>query len=112
MVIALSPHTTAMLKITTATTDRKIRLILEGKLVSPWIAELITEWNHVRASARDLILTVDMRNVTMISEEGEQILFQMMSEGARFISGGILNRHVVRKLARKLCEERRRDTLT
>jgi hypothetical protein len=53
-----------------------------------------------------------MRNMTMISEEGEQILFQMMSEGARFISGGILNRHVVRKLARKLCEERRRDTLT
>jgi hypothetical protein len=111
MVIALSPHTTAMLKITTTTKERKIRLILEGKLVSPWIAELITEWNEVRASARDLTVTVDMRNVTMISEEGEQLLFQMMSEGARFIAGGILNKYVLRKLARKLCEQRRRDML-
>jgi hypothetical protein len=102
-----------MLRITTVKTDRKLHLVLEGRLGSPWVTELIKEWNEVRASAGDLRVVVDLRNVTMISEEAaEHILIEMMSEAARFVCRGILNRFVIRRLERKLCEQRRRGTLS
>jgi len=97
-----------MLRVTTVRTDKRLRLVLEGELASPWVAELFNEWNNVRASARDRRVVVDLRNVTMISEEGEEILFGMMSGGARFICRGVHNRHVLRQLTRKHRELNRR----
>jgi hypothetical protein len=94
--------TVAMLKITTIKTDRRCRIVLEGKLVAPWVAEVDREWNDARVSTRDLPLIVDLRNVTMISNEGEDILLSMMRAGVRFVCGGVLNRHVLQRLARKL----------
>jgi len=91
----------AMLKITTVKTDRRCRLILEGELLSPWVAELKREWNDARVSAGGLTLMVDLRNVTTISQEGKDILLDMMSEGARFVCGGVLNRHVLQQLEHK-----------
>jgi hypothetical protein len=91
-----------MLKITTVTTDRRFRIVLEGELVSPWVAELKREWDDVRVSAGGLSLIVDIRNVVTISQEGRDILFDMMGEGVRFVCGGILNRYVLQQLARKV----------
>ena len=90
-----------MLKITTVKTNRRCRLVLEGKLVAPWLAELDREWNNVRVLSQELALVVDLRNVTAISQEGENILFRMMREGVRFICGGVFNRYVLQQLARK-----------
>lgn len=91
-----------MLKITRVTTDRRSRLVLEGELISPWVAELKREWDDVRASAGGLSLIVDIRNVVTISQEGKEVLLDMMSKGAKFICNGILNRHVLHQLARKV----------
>jgi hypothetical protein len=91
-----------MLKITTIKTTRRCRLVLEGELVSPWVAELQKAWKNACCSAGRLPLTVDIRNVVAISHEGTDILLKMMSEGVRFICCGVLNRHVVRQLTRKL----------
>jgi hypothetical protein len=91
-----------MLKITTIKTDRRCCLVLEGKLVAPWVAEVNRDWNDARVSARGLPLIVDLRNVTIISNEGDDILLSMMRGGVRFVCGGVLNRHVLQRLARKL----------
>ena len=91
-----------MLKITTIKTDRRCRLVLEGKLVAPWVAEVEREWNDARVLTRDLPLIVDLRNVIIISNEGEDILLRMMRAGVGFVCGGVLNRHVIQQLARKL----------
>jgi hypothetical protein len=99
-----------MLRITTIRTDKRIRLVLEGKLVSPWLTELVNEWNSVRASANGHIVVVELRDVIMIGEEAEPILMAMMSEDVRFVCRGILNRYVIRRLERKSCEQRRRGT--
>jgi hypothetical protein len=53
-----------------------------------------------------LSLIVDIRNVIAISQEGTDILLEMMNEGARFVCGGVLNRHVVQQLTRKLASRR------
>ena len=49
-----------------------------------------------------LKVIVDLRNVVSISQEGRDVLFEMMSQGVKFICGGVLNRHVLRELARKI----------
>ena len=90
-----------MLKITTIKRDQRCRLVLEGDLVAPWVAELQREWNEVRVSAADLKLIVDLRSVITISQEGQDVLLDMMSNGVRFVCRGVLNRHVIQQLARK-----------
>jgi hypothetical protein len=50
-----------MLKITRVRTKRRCRVVLEGELVSPWVAELRREWNDIRSSERDLTMIVDQK---------------------------------------------------
>jgi hypothetical protein len=91
----------AMLKITRVKTKRRCRVVLEGELVSPWVAELKKEWNDIRSFEAGLTLIVDLRDVITISQEGKDFLLEMMSQGVKFICGGVLNRHVLQQLARK-----------
>ena len=90
-----------MLKITRVKTERRWRVVLEGELVAPWVAELRKEWKEIRTLEGDLKVIVDLRNVISTSQEGRDVLFEMMSQGVKFICGGVLNRHVLQQLARK-----------
>jgi hypothetical protein len=92
----------AMLKITTVKTNRQCRIVVEGELVSSGVGELKRERDEARISAGCLTLIVDLRNVITIGQEGKEVLFEMMSEGVRFICGGVHNRHVLQQLARKI----------
>jgi len=90
-----------MLKISTVDTGTERRLILEGRLISPWIAELRTAWTRVKAEVNDRELVIDVENVTVISEEGENALLQLINEGAKFRCRGDLTKHVLQQLARR-----------
>jgi hypothetical protein len=68
-----------MLKITAIKTNRRCRFVLEGELVSPWVAELQKAWKDARLSAGSLTLMVDLRDVITIGPEGKDILSEMMS---------------------------------
>ena len=92
----------AMLKITTVKTNRQCRIVVEGELVSSAVEELKREWDGARVSAGCLTLIVDLRNVITIGQEGKDILLEMMSEGVRFICGGVHNRHVLQQLTRNI----------
>jgi hypothetical protein len=91
-----------MLKITRVKTKRRWRVVLEGELIRPWVAELRQEWKEIRTLEGELKLIVDLRNVVSISQEGRDVLFEMMSQDVKFICGGVLNRHLLRELARKI----------
>lgn len=87
----------AMLKITAVETDNQRTLVLEGKLTDPWLAELERMWNQAREASQDV--TVDLRDVTAISESGQTLLRKMRAEGATFrCSRGVLTRHVVEQV--------------
>ncbi len=90
-----------MLKITTIKTDRRLRFVLDGEMIAPWVEELYREWRKASGLAKGLPTVVDLRNVLTISDEGKDLLLLMMSRGVRFICGGILNRHVLQQLSRK-----------
>jgi hypothetical protein len=90
-----------MFKISIVDNEGQRRLVLEGKLVSTWTAEVESAW---RAAGEDLDgrkLIVDLTNVTVIGLDGENTLLRLMRDGAKFSCADVLMKHVVRQLARK-----------
>lgn len=91
-----------MLKITSLENARQRTLILEGKLVDPWVAELERTWDEVRHAQQPRRLVVDLKDVTDISPRGEDLLYRMLREGAEFnCCRGVLTRHVLQRLVRQ-----------
>jgi hypothetical protein len=90
-----------MLKISILDTPDRRRLVLEGKLVAPWAAELRNECRNAAAELRGRELVIELRNVTCISEDGENVLLELMKEGVRFRSSGVFTKHVMKRLVRK-----------
>jgi len=69
-----------MLKITIVEDQRRRRVIVEGKLIAPWAAELSTTYQTAKKDLQDCELVVDLRSLTAISSEGEEVLLQLMRE--------------------------------
>ena len=90
-----------MFKISIVETPSQRRLILEGKLVSPWTAEVASAWRDAAEQLEGRKLIVDLTNVTLISRDGEDALFELMRDGAKFSCGDVLTKHVVKQLARR-----------
>jgi hypothetical protein len=90
-----------MMKISAVESQSRLRLVIEGKLVAPWTAELRRTWNSARSQLRGRALVIDLRNVTHISREGENALLDLMTEGARFTCKGVFTRRVLEQLARQ-----------
>lgn len=89
-----------MLKISVVKDTRRRRLIVEGKLVAPWTTELVTACEAARADSHHCELIVDLKGVTAISPEGEDVLLQLMNEKVKF-ECGVYMKEVLRQLAPK-----------
>jgi hypothetical protein len=90
-----------MLKISVIDSRTERRLVLEGKLIAPWIAELRSAWKAANGEIEDRSLVVDLENITVLSQEGENALLELMSEGAKFRCRGVLTKHVIQQLRRR-----------
>lgn len=90
-----------MLRISTIEGRRQRRLIVEGKLVGPWVAELKSACEEAIADLRDRELVVEMKQVTTISQEGENVLLELISSGIKFCSLGVFTRRVLKQLSRR-----------
>jgi hypothetical protein len=89
------------LKISIIESRSQCRLVLEGKLIAPWATELRTECAKAQVELQGRELVVDMRNVTAVSQEGENVVVELMNEGIKFRGGGVFTRHVLKQLARQ-----------
>jgi hypothetical protein len=92
----------AMMKISILDTPNYRRLVIEGKLIGPWASELATVWRQATADLNGRELVVDVKCLTAISEDGENVLLELMKEGARFRSSGVFAKQVLKRLARKI----------
>jgi hypothetical protein len=97
-----------MFKISIMDSRSQRRLVVEGKLIEPWVAELRTAWKNANRNLDGRKLVIDLTSLTVISREGEDAIFDLMKEGTRFSCGGVLTRHVLKRLARK-CHDNLRD---
>jgi anti-anti-sigma regulatory factor len=92
-------------KISIVDTRSQRKLIVEGTLIGAWIAELGTAWRKASKELGGRKLVIDLTNVTVISCEGEDAIFDLMKKGARFSCASVLTKHVLKQLARKKPEE-------
>ena len=70
--------------------------------MAPWAAELRKECREAAGDLRGRELVIELRNVTCISEDGENVLLGLMKEGVRFRSTGVFTKHLMKQLARKI----------
>jgi anti-anti-sigma regulatory factor len=90
-----------MFKISIIDTPAQRRLVVEGKLSDPWVAELRTTCRNASRDLDGRKLLIDLNSLTVISREGEDAILDLMKEGAKFSCAGILTRHVLKRLARR-----------
>jgi hypothetical protein len=88
-----------MAKISIIDRHTHLRLIVEGDLVGPWAAELKSACEKANVDLRDRELVLDIRHLTAISQEGENVLLQLMRNGTKFRGSGVFTKHVLRQLS-------------
>ena len=90
-----------MLKISIIEIHNQRRLVLEGKLIEPWLAELISVCEKAREDLDGRKLVVELKNLTAINQHGENALIALMNEGVKFRGCGVFTKQVLRQLARR-----------
>jgi anti-anti-sigma regulatory factor len=90
-----------MLRISTIDTRLQRKLILEGKLVGPWLGELREVFRKANETLEGRKLVIDLTDVTVISCEAEGTLTEFIQEGAKLSCGRVLTKHLLKQLSRR-----------
>lgn len=88
------------MKISLVEGPRQCRLIVEGRLIAPWVAEFKTACKEAMDSLHDRELVIDLRGVTAVSPEGESALVELMRKDVKF-QCGVFMKELFKQLARK-----------
>ena len=94
-----------MLKISLINSARQRRLVVEGKLVAPWACELRNACEEAKADLAGRELVIEMKHITMISQEGENVIFELINQGIKLRCRGVFTKHVVKQLTRRSIRE-------
>lgn len=70
-------------------------IVVEGKLIGPWVEELEKSWQTVVAAHPRKSMLVDLAHVTFIDSDGRELLTRMRRKGARLLSSGVLINSIV-----------------
>ena len=90
-----------MLKISLIDSARQRRVIVEGKLIAPWAAELRNACEEAKADLLGRDLVIEMKHLTTISQEGENLLLELINGGFKFRCHGVFTKQVMKRLARR-----------
>lgn len=90
-----------MMRISTVDTQKHRHVVVEGKLVGPWVTELKSACHRAQADLSGRELVVDLRWLMVISQEGENALAELMREGIRFHGRGVFAKYVLADIARR-----------
>jgi hypothetical protein len=96
-----------MMKISLVDAPSQRRLIVEGKLITPWAAELRSACEGARVDLGGRELVVEMKHVTTIGQEGEKVIVELINAGVKFRCRGVFTKHVLKQLSRRASRELR-----
>ena len=99
-----------MLKISLIDSAKQRRLIVEGKLIAPWAAELRGACAEARVDLHGRELVIEMKHMTTISQEGENVILELINEGNKFRCKGVFTKHVLKELTRRANRDPRETT--
>ena len=91
-----------MLKISIVERRKQRRLVVEGRLVAPWSDELKAACERAASGLNGRELVIDLKNVTPISQQGENLLLELMKHGVRCRGCGVFTNQILKQVARRL----------
>jgi hypothetical protein len=91
-----------MFRISVVESDGQQKLVLEGTLVHPWTSEVEKAWRGVASGTSESRPIIDLANVTAINRDGEETLYKLMSQGARFRCADVFTKDVLKRVAKKI----------
>jgi anti-anti-sigma regulatory factor len=97
-----------MLRITKIDTPTEQKLILEGRLSEPWIADFRSHWEATRRANPERRFVVDLTGVMRVDRSGERTLALMKSAGAELLASGIRLTHLVKEMGNGIEEKESR----
>ena len=97
-----------MLKITITDLPDEQRWSLQGRLVGQSAAELRSAWRARRGVDTPRCL-VELIDVTFIDRSGEDVLAEIMSDGAEFIASDVYTTHLLSNLRSALRRRKRKQ---
>lgn len=83
-----------MLKITQSNSGHGTTIVLSGRLVGPWVGELLACWLRMK-EAGGAVQHADLREVTFIDEAGKRLLGEMHRQGVTIQVSGCLMQALV-----------------
>ena len=78
------------------------RLVVEGRLVAPWSDELKAACEKAGSGLGGRELVIDLKNVTTIGQQGEDLLLELMKQGVRCRGCGVFTNVILKQVARRL----------
>ena len=91
-----------MLKISIVERRKQRRLVVEGRLVAPWSDELKAAYESAGSGLSGRELVIDLKNLTTIGQEGENLLLELMKQGLKFKGCGVYTNEILKQVARRV----------
>jgi hypothetical protein len=83
-----------MLRITVQEGEGAQFIVLEGKIVGPWVEEFNRTWRSLASSLGSKQLHLDLRGVVSVDAKGKQLLREIYRKtNARFLADSPLTRY-------------------
>lgn len=79
--------------------------VLYGSLTGQMVDELKQTWKSARSGRNGHKCVVDLVEVTLVDQRGEQALMEMMCDGASFVARGVYCRSLVERLTERRGQE-------
>lgn len=88
-----------MLRISVQRQAEALSLVLEGRLVGPWVEELRRVTQEIR-TPDGASLTVDLRGLIAMDTSGQTLLDELRQAGATLHCSDVMNQYLVEQMAR------------
>jgi hypothetical protein len=94
-----------MLRITINNVAQTPSLVVEGKLIGPWVKELEKLWESLLATEPSWAMVVDLTAMTFVDSEGRELLTRMRRQGAMLVSAGVLMNAIIEEIETEVKKE-------
>lgn len=87
-----------MLRTMITDTPFEQKWVLQGRLCSQWAADLKQRWESTRATRKGRKCTIDLEDVISVDARGEEVLLEMVNEGAVLFASRFYMKHLLASL--------------
>lgn len=87
-----------MLRTMIADTAFEQTWVLQGKLCGRWAVDLRQRWDEAKSTRQGRMCVVNLEDVIYVDREGEELLRQILTEGAQLVASRAYMKDIVASL--------------